>query len=170
MFSRKLKKCNCPTVEHAVKNNCRRAGTLMQAPLWVICSGKCIETGKCTAELRDKYLRLWDSLPKKPKWKIILNRGWNFSISITKHAARGFPYASQENQAFRRSICDPCPWRNKVQDECRKCGCTLRGGKKQLFSKIAWASESCPAKYWLAVKGQTIFGRIIERFKNGWKR
>lgn len=105
--------------------------------------------------------RAWAKLRKEiPRWS-------RFARAVLRHALAGFPRASPADVDFRRSICGPCFWRDKVKDECSQCGCRL-GGQKQLIAKLAWAGESCPmydpvkrpSEYWGAVKGETIFRRL----------
>lgn len=79
----------------------------------------------------------------------IVAKAARLGVAMARWIAAGRPVVSADVQAQRRALCDPCPDRDAASDRCRRCGCSL-GGTAVLPSKIAMATESCPAAKWPA--------------------
>lgn len=157
--------CYCRTEEEALR--CRRARTKMIRPLWQLC------------QRSEAHRELWDSLQFRLAWirsvvQRIQSLPWKrytrFTQAVLRYILAGLPRATAADVAFRRGKCDPCIWRDRKTDSCNQCGCHL-GGKKELLSKLSWATEKCPlydpvkrpGQYWGPVKGETIWRR-------GWNK
>ena len=91
----------------------------------------------------------------------LIQRARRFFYALKLHIRAGLPTALPADQDTRRSICDPCDYRNHEKDECKKCSCSLGGGEKRILSKIAWAGEKCLVGKWGPVKGETIWQRAF---------
>ena len=151
----------------------------MLGRLWELCSGKCPPNRKCSTEQSESYRAAWDiakrSIVVRVRWRLSQYIGaihWRrylrFLQAVLRHVLAGLPRASAADVAARRAICDPCFWRDRKTDTCTQCGCRL-GGKKELVAKLSWAGEKCPlydtakrpGQYWGAVKGETVFRRLL---------
>ena len=61
--------------------------------------------------------------------------------AAVKHAAAGFPMASDEEKERRAEICSTCPSLRKEEYRCGECGCFLK-------FKIAMQTSTCPINKW----------------------
>lgn len=84
--------------------------------------------------------------PRAPKPGLsIVQRASNFTRSAVRHVVAGLPRASDAEIERRWSICQACE--HLADGKCRKCGCPIIR-ERQFLSKLAWATESCPAGKW----------------------
>ncbi len=76
-----------------------------------------------------------------PELPGFFKRSANYLASLTEHVANGSVTVSAEEKAHRRGKCDKCQFRNKEQDACSLCGCSLES--TVLGDKLAWAVSRC---------------------------
>jgi uncharacterized paraquat-inducible protein A len=71
----------------------------------------------------------------------IFTQLFTFSKAVLTQVASGFPTATDEEIKKRAEICSTCPFLNKEEYKCNKCGCFLK-------YKIPWATSECPLNNW----------------------
>ena len=80
----------------------------------------------------------------------------NFAVASAKHAAAGFPQATDEQVAERFAACESCPlFKPKGDDHgvCThgSCGCSLKAVGLSGKNKLRWADQSCPVGRWKSI-------------------
>lgn len=74
----------------------------------------------------------------------------NFSRSLFKFLKSGAATCTKEEIKQRFKICSKCDYFNGETCMHADCGCNIIDGT-QFINKLAWASEECPLKKWLAL-------------------
>ena len=84
--------------------------------------------------------------PRQPRQGVsLLAKATNFALAASRHVANGMRRASDEEIAYRFSICETCE--HFDGKSCGKCGCPVVR-EKRYISKLSWAGESCPVGKW----------------------
>lgn len=81
----------------------------------------------------------------QPALPVLIIRGLNFAIAMSRWAMSGMARRNQEEISERLAICQICP--HFSDNHCKVCGCPCVE-KNQLLNKLALTSESCPLGKW----------------------
>lgn len=76
-----------------------------------------------------------------------------FIKSLWFHVYAGLPKSTQQQIDDRWSICNSCEYMDKVNSQCKLCGCNL-SNKRIFMNKLAWADQHCPADKWGPIKNE----------------
>lgn len=87
----------------------------------------------------------------------------NFSKASVRHAAAGFPEATDEQVAERFAICQACDIfkpKSEGQGVCthKSCGCALKAVGLTGRNKLRWADSVCPLGKWAELTARAAGG------------